>query len=556
MTSPTQRTRENHPTGATGQYRILLRRPDGRQEPHNITPDNNIIVGSSANCSIKIDDDGVAPMHCLIRLNRGQLSVQDWYTEAGTFLNGRRIDQSAEFGTGDEITIGGFRLTAELADASTSDESRNNVTQDIPETTGEYDTAQHAAVSSSTADHSPERSARANAGASGTTSDLSQPGTQNADDDGQADGEETPQLNAADIISRLSGNEDATSPSTESEHASPTENTAGAPAELQSLRLRVAELEMENEELRQQKEFWTTSQDGGSADAFDEEMVGLLKAELEELQNEVAQRDARIAELTEMAETGGTTAESSPSDDEPTDTAALLERLERLLDELQSRDEHVAALEELLQAAEEATRAEQEERQQLSGWVSEIEGRIAQREQEWQAQQERLHRQIAELREERERFDERLREMTRRHGSTAQAHMLADLQANVEELTAKLQQSEDARDKLRKHIDSVEFQNTMEGQKKKVEELLREERLQLSQEYTQMARERAEVARMKAELEKQAPDRQQTVDDATCRVRAFREHLKDIHQQESASQKEAAGLSQRLSRLWKRLENW
>src|SRR5262249_20519762 len=100
-----------------------------------------------------------------------------------------------------------------------------------------------------------------------------------------------------------------------------------------------------------------------ASDPFRHETLELLRAEVSQLEQELADRDARLAELTAAVtageSAGGDHAESSP------DTLALVARLEQLLDELERKDERTAALEEMLRVAEEASRAEQEERCQI-----------------------------------------------------------------------------------------------------------------------------------------------------------------------------------------------
>lgn len=478
---------------------IVLTRPDGRQETHVVSQDNNLIVGSSASCSIRIEDSSVSSMHCLIQINGGRLSVQDWYTTGGTFLNGRKLECPSDFGPGDELRVGECLMTVELADGS-------------PEPAQES-AAQPAAAQQFDAE--------------AETSDSDE------DDSAELDDAAEEQLEAIRAL---------------------RDELAGGGQKTQE---RIHELEIENETLREQLAYIESSSSDGIADPFDREMLEMLKEEVEHLQNELAQRDAQIVELQV---TGPIAEESTDEENDSPDTAMLVDRLERLLNELQSSDERIAALEDLLRVADEATRAEQDERRQLSTWVSEIEERIAQREEDWQAQQDVLQKRLDELNEEKNRFDERLRDLMRQQGTTAQAQVNAELRAEIERLKDQLQQTEETRDALRKQIDTTEFQQTTEGLQKHIDELLREERLKIAEANSQIARERAEVARLKAEFEIRAPVQERQIDDATCRVQALRQHLNDIHRNEKQGGAESAeppaGISGRLANLWKRLENW
>lgn len=103
-------------------------------------------------------------------------------------------------------------------------------------------------------------------------------------------------------------------------------------------------------------------------ETYDRETVALLRAEIEELQTALAQRDAdsRFNHDDEMnhGRSAGMVAD---------DADEVLHRMQELIDEANRSDERVAILEELLHAAEDTHRAEQEERNQLEAWVGDIE---------------------------------------------------------------------------------------------------------------------------------------------------------------------------------------
>jgi len=515
-------------TGIVQCARVRVQAPDGRTFSHEVTSDDNLIVGSSPNCSLRLESSEIAAMHCLIKLQQGKLSVQDWYTTAGTFLNGERLQQPCGFSPGDEIRVGDYRLTAEFVDGRSSQPPTDRPTADQ-------------------AEHAPPEASASGADSVETTPPMQVSSL-------QPDVEETPG-------GRPSLAEDG--PPVETPDFAPGDSPGQSPRvaahgiddpveqELRRLRVRITELELENEEL-QQSVAWESAHADGAADPFDSEMTDLLKSEIEQLQSEIAQRDARITELTEFADAQPSTVED---EDGPVDTAALVDRLEKLLDELQRSDERAATLEDLLRAADEATRAEQEERRQLAAWVGDIEARMAEREAEWRAGQNALQSKIENLTAERERFSHRLSEMGSRSGgeTAAAAELIEDLRSQVADLQEQLDASEQSRKALQEKIDSAEFRSSVEAMEKQVEERIREERLHLSQEHSKIARERAEVARLRAELEQNTTVSDNSLDDATCRVQAFREHLKDIHK-EQAEEREARKLTSRLARLWKRLE--
>lgn len=514
---------------------ICVETPDGSRERYDITPENNLIVGSSKNCTIRLTNGDVAGMHCLIRMFGGQLSVQDWYTTAGTYLNGRKLMQPESFGPRDEIRVGDYRLRAEFnhgvaAPQAAIEEDERPKKPIPPQQTTEQD--------------APDRTTPVNGEAAALERLRGACAAETEPRDSAAEWEASTAPQAKPPVE--------TSPAASA--SKPAENTAGSAAaqeELDSLRQRVTELELENEELRQRDTFWEEGRTAGAADPFDAEMVELLKAEVEQLQTEVAQRDAKILELGEAAEAG---ARPDAEEDSP-DTAALVDRLERMLDELQASDERAVGLENLLREADEATRAEQEERKQLAAWVGDIEERIAQREAEWRADEQVLQQRLEELTQERQQFDERLRDLTRRQGATAQAQMISEFRAQVDDLKKQLEAAERERDTLRKKIESVEFQNTAEGIEKRVEEALRQERMELSQEHARIARERAEVARLQANVAQTAStEPPKPKDVAASRVQSLRRQIAHDQTNRHQGESEPRSLTARIASLWKRLD--
>lgn len=69
----------------------------------------SIILGSSADCDVQLDEPGVSPRHAEIRLVDGRsLLLKDLGSETGTLLNGERVIETL-LGSGDEIRIGSCR---------------------------------------------------------------------------------------------------------------------------------------------------------------------------------------------------------------------------------------------------------------------------------------------------------------------------------------------------------------------------------------------------------------------------------------------------------------
>ena len=490
--------------------RITVRQPDGDESFYDITPDNSLIIGSSPSCSLRLESSDVASMHCLIQFEQGRLSVQDWYTSLGTFLNGERLNQPENFAPGDEVRIGEFRLTAQYIDAVSEPQSP------VSTATGPSASLRPEAESmhAETCDDSA------------TVVDSSE--------------ETVPSSGDSRCDRHLASAEENDNPACSSASVS----------DAKQLKLKVTELELQNEELRLKAAAWGESDTTAGVDPFDLEMLDLLKAEVQQLQDEVVQRDARIAELAE-GEPSDTSSDYSEEQDR--DNALLMDRLESLLEELQKSDERAGNLEDLLRSADESAQAEAEERRQLAAWVEDIEEKIGEREAEWKASRQTLQKRIDDLITQKERFDKRLREMGNQEETSASAKLIEDLRDELFELQHKLESSQQARESLRQKIEDEEFRNSTEQREKYVEQKLREQRLEMAQEQTQIARDRAEVARMQAKVTQTTTTSEKTQNAADCRVQAFREHLKDLHAEES-KEREANKLTSRLARLWKRLE--
>ncbi len=68
-----------------------------------------IVLGSSADCDVQLDEPGVSSRHAEIRLIDGQsLLLKDLGSGTGTLLNGERVIETL-LGSGDEIRIGTCR---------------------------------------------------------------------------------------------------------------------------------------------------------------------------------------------------------------------------------------------------------------------------------------------------------------------------------------------------------------------------------------------------------------------------------------------------------------
>lgn len=287
-----------------------------------------------------------------------------------------------------------------------------------------------------------------------------------------------------------------------------------------------------------------------SSDPFAQETIDLLRAELEQLQHELHDRDSRISELEELAHQSGVSAEATEASFDP-----HLERLDELLLELQQSDDRLMALEDLLRLSEEATAAEREERRQLEAWLGDIEHRVSQRDSEWQAEMDALQRRLADTESERERLWQQATSGDSHASGNGQWQSTElmrwrEKQADTER---RLLEMEKDRDRLRTQVETLEARSTAEGRRAQLDDAFREERAQIAQERAELSRQRAEMAAIRAEVPQLAATGPGNIREIDSRLRAFREHLREIHEHEQSENSQRT-LTARIGKLWRKLE--
>lgn len=266
-------------------------------------------------------------------------------------------------------------------------------------------------------------------------------------------------------------------------------------------------------------------------DPYQEEMIELLRAEVMDLQNALAERDLHSTDQsnaeTEIPHGGDVT-------NQP-DAERLDERLEQLLAELQLRDEQVATLTDLLETAEEASGAEREERNQMSAWLKDIEERFGSREQEWHIQLAKFEQSIEQLTNERDRAVSVMNADTSNAKLEATEKLMTSLRHAAESQRQQLQESEQTIAKLQSELKQVDHSQTRE-------------------QLVQLAEQRAEVARQRQELDAaRQSEARSAPNEATLKLQVLRQHLNEIHNQEQ-QEKEERKLSNRIAKLWGRMD--
>ena len=285
--------------------------------------------------------------------------------------------------------------------------------------------------------------------------------------------------------------------------------------------------------------------------AVDPEMVELLRAELECLRAEVADRDQQLSELNDLAEADATVA-GLPDTPE---TDSLVGRLEDLLDELASSDQRIQALEELLRAEQDVVRTQDDEKQEIERWVGDIERRLTAREEEWRAELGVLESRVSQLQKERDEADLRVQNVD--NGSDVREEAIRSMRVDLDTAHQKLEDSEKKQRELESKLEQARQMSSGESAKEFVDQAIRDERLALSQERAALSRERAEFARSVTGTAAGREVGQKGMNEADARFNAFRQTLKELHQKDKESGTHSAAkrtLGQRVAELWKRLD--
>jgi DNA-binding winged helix-turn-helix (wHTH) protein len=73
------------------------------------------VIGRDEGCAVRIDAPRVSRRHASIRVRGRDASIEDLGSKNGTFLRGRKLTTPASLEEGDEIGVGGARLTFRAA---------------------------------------------------------------------------------------------------------------------------------------------------------------------------------------------------------------------------------------------------------------------------------------------------------------------------------------------------------------------------------------------------------------------------------------------------------
>jgi hypothetical protein len=135
----------------------------------------------------------------------------------------------------------------------------------------------------------------------------------------------------------------------------------------------------------------------------------------------------------------------------------------------------------------------------------------------------------------------------------AHHQLLQTLRDENTKLRQRIEDSTAARVQLEEKLRDLEHRGTPEATAATIDAALREERIRMAQERAELARQRTKLLELQSELEKRTTRDDKSLTESDTRLRAFRDHLREIHEDEQRERKENT-LANRLSRLWKRLD--
>ena len=89
-------------------------------EGRNIPIDEEMVIGRSQKCQVRLRSKSVSRRHARIRVTPSGASIEDLQSRNGTFVNGRRIEAPMALQNGDHIEIGVSAMTIVSADDATT----------------------------------------------------------------------------------------------------------------------------------------------------------------------------------------------------------------------------------------------------------------------------------------------------------------------------------------------------------------------------------------------------------------------------------------------------
>lgn len=441
-----------------------------------------LLVGKSSNCGLRLRGHDLSDIHCRIGFDGGQLWVQDWMSATGTKVNGEPVTSKVQVGHGAIVEVGSYKI--QLA------KSKDVVSNAIHETPS---------------------------GTKFPTVPV---------DKKSSPGDVRQHTEPVSPVALHAKQEHKTALSDVNRVSPARPQMSGATTDSHSTNSSCQTIKALNS---------AVDFPAGDEDVYDRETVELLQAEIEDLRAALAQRDA------ERCCTDNTPDHFARETEDSSDAS---QRIRELADEANRADERVMLLEEMLHAAEDANRAEVEERAQLEAWAGDIEQRISQREQEYTAE-------LEVLRERLDQDDQRFSLLQRELKQTASSEDSVNqrYEETVESLQQENRQLQDFLIEAQREIRLLQQKLANVTETTGVE--LREERAKIAKEHAEMSRLKFEYAQKIKELDEGLPK----PNESDPRLQILQEHrqcLREISRQKIREQ-EQYPVASRLKSLWNRV---
>lgn len=481
--------------------------PQGQSVNFLLSPGKSVFAGVAKNCSLQLTGEDISPIHCRISFDGQSIRIYDWMSASGTFVDGQRIEGEVEVPSGSQLQLGSQTLRISGGDEACFLTPANSV-QDRPSEGGQA------------------------SGAEGIRESWSS---------GKA-------AQAAFAPSDLDA-----------------DNPFGQDLTLEPSRWASAEQDAETRQFEQQDperiEGHPTDQSGHDLDAgLDENPETRLVAQLDNLEHKLEDNldrhswneDAWTSDpsFTDWVQesaaeiTLGDCPNSVVDGDDSGLVATMETRIRDLVHEAELSDRRISVLEDLLLAAESAQSAQVEERQCLENWLQDIERKFGEREAEHLAVVQSMQHAAGERQAELQQLHQKL--VNAAGAPDAQSEVraaLEELRAANQRLQEQLQASQERCRELEQQVAGGSADQT---------ETLRVELAKLAQERAELARQRHELVNQLTHASSVQKNASPEDSEMACRLRALREHLREIHQQEQQDRSEIT-LTSRLSSLWHRV---
>ncbi len=113
---PASRRRLGTPPAQTAELVLQAGRLNGTRRPlHNPLT----LIGRAESCDIRLDADGVAPLHCVLAAGPSGVGVRDLQSATGTLVNSQRVTARV-LHDGDVLAVGPFQFKVRLPATGTA----------------------------------------------------------------------------------------------------------------------------------------------------------------------------------------------------------------------------------------------------------------------------------------------------------------------------------------------------------------------------------------------------------------------------------------------------